>query len=152
MLKLSDNEFDDAGIKFMSKSMQQLTNLTVFEFELQNTTVKEEGWAMLVQSVEKLFKLRLQHGRISYNRFDRKEGINTKLKSLLRMDPNIKMDLLFVNNDYFSLYLRKKPLQVIKTPKVPNQLFRPKHSVIGFSLILPLLFTISAWAVLPNAK
>lgn len=41
ILRLSENEFDDAAIKFMSKGMQNLTNLAVLEFELQGTQVTQ---------------------------------------------------------------------------------------------------------------
>jgi hypothetical protein len=102
----------------MSKSMQNMTNLVNFEFEIQNTAVTVEGWSLVVQTVDKLFKFRAAHIKISYNRFERKEIINQKVKIFIRNDAPIKTDLVFVDNEYFSLYLRKKPLPLIKVSKV----------------------------------
>lgn len=79
-----------------------------------------------MQSVDKLFKQRLVHTKISYNRFDRKDALANRVKALLRSDAPIKMDLLCVNNDFFSLYLRKKPI-AIKPTNVPSPTIQTRN-------------------------
>jgi hypothetical protein len=80
--------------------------------------VTSEGWLMLLQAAEKLFKSRANHIKVSFDRFDKKEKLFLEVKRIIVRSEMVKDDYLFVDNDYFSVFLRRRPLPQPKVPKV----------------------------------